>query len=151
MACRHARAATASLTFPLVPPRILVTGSRDWEDWSVIEDALIDALTDFPGATLVHGACPSGADDIADKIWLSWYDGERLERHPAQWRKHDGGCPQWHVGKSVCKRAGFRRNGEMVDLGADVVLAFRKNGSTGTSDTIQKAGDAGLLVRVFDQ
>lgn len=131
--------------------RILVTGSREWDDWQVIADALIDALTDFPGSTLVHGACKKGADQIADDIWKAWFGEDRIERHPAEWNKHTGACPSWHVGKKVCKSAGFRRNGEMVDLGADIVLAFRKNGSSGTTDTIIKAKEAGLAVQVFDQ
>lgn len=128
-----------------------MTGSRDWDDWAIIEDALIDALTDFPGSTLVHGACPRGADKIADQIWTGWYGNDRIERHPAQWNTHTSACPSWHVRQRTCKSAGFRRNGEMVDLGADVVLAFRKDGSSGTNDTIQKAKAAELPVRVFDQ
>ena len=48
--------------------RILVTGSRDWDDKTVIFDALSDVIDDTPmeQVTLVSGACPTGADAIAE-------------------------------------------------------------------------------------
>jgi YspA, cpYpsA-related SLOG family len=46
--------------------RILVTGSRSWDDIAVIEHALAVILARHPeGVLLVHGACPRGADAIA--------------------------------------------------------------------------------------
>ena len=106
--------------------RILIAGSRDWQDWSAIEHA----LRRFEGAplTLVSGACPTGADYIAETIAASL--GWVIERHPADWAK-------WG------KQAGYLRNRRMVELGANVCLAFIKNGSRGatmTADLAQKAG-----------
>jgi hypothetical protein len=102
--------------------RILITGSRTWND----RDLIAYQIGRFVGweeaeggeVTIVHGACPTGADRIADEI--ARRAGLTIERHPAEWDRYG-------------KRAGFIRNDEMVKLGAGVVLAFIKNGSRGAS------------------
>lgn len=107
--------------------RILITGSRDWTDVHTILDALLTEVDGGP-VTIVHGACPTGADSTADRLGKVY--GVTVERHPADWKTHG-------------KRAGFVRNAEMVALGADVCLAFIKNGSKGatmTADLAEKAG-----------
>jgi hypothetical protein len=113
--------------------RILVTGSRDWEDENAIyvalDDAIYmsDAMTNWE-VTVVSGACPTGADTIAERIAKE--ADCQVERHPAEWDKYGKG-------------AGFRRNAEMVKLGADLCLAFIKNdskGATHTADLAEKAG-----------
>ena len=125
------------------PYRILVTGSRDWDDVTTIGAALEQALIDAgPRPVLVvHGACPSGADWHADH-YARWMRGKGVaidvEQHPANWQVNG-------------KRAGFIRNAHMVNLGADVCLAFIRNGSRGASHTAALAEKAGICVRRWVQ
>lgn len=119
--------------------RILVTGSRDWDDEETIRDALFKAAVEMFGdgmPILVSGRCPTGADAIAEKIVWSW--NWVVEPHPADWFVHG-------------KRAGFIRNAEMVNLGADICLAFIKNNSKGATHTADLAEKAGIPTRRFIQ
>ncbi|MFJ2399805.1 DUF2493 domain-containing protein [Streptomyces xanthochromogenes] len=115
--------------------RILVTGSRDWNDLDMVRDNLATAIYQNVPAIIVHGACPRGADAIA-----SWWTrqnralGITEEAHPANWQANG-------------KRAGLIRNAHMVNLGADLCLAFIKNGSRGASHTAALAEEAGIPVR----
>lgn len=114
--------------------RVLVTASRDWDDAEVIALALIDAQAQGHPVlpTLVVGACPTGADHIAYALAAGW--GWPTERHPADWDRYG-------------KRAGYLRNAEMVDAGADVCLAFIRNSSRGATMTADLAERAGIPVR----
>jgi hypothetical protein len=112
--------------------RILVTGSRTWTDTQVIRKALAEYF--HPEAILVTGACPRGADAIAEHIWRSW--GGQVERHPADWHRY---------GRS----AGYRRNADMVSLGAVVCLAFIRDASSGATHTAQLAEVAGITTKRY--
>lgn len=125
--------------------RILVTGSRDWGDRLAVYRALNrvcdehnlnyppdehgNTMPDSSKFTLVHGDCPTGADHWADQ----WALGNFFvpETHPADWEKYGKG-------------AGFRRNAEMVNLGADICLAFIKDESRGATHTAGLARVAGI-------
>lgn len=109
----------------MIPVRILITGSRDWDNKGVISDALLPYEEDSTFVpTLVSGACKTGADVIAENIAEKW--GWVVERHPANWNKYG-------------KKAGMIRNDEMVKLGADICFAFIKDGSLGASMTANRA------------
>ncbi|MFC8797238.1 SLOG family protein [Promicromonospora sp. NPDC057138] len=91
--------------------RVLVTGSRDWSDEGTIRSEL-QAWWNENGrpcdAVLVHGACRTGADAIADRIWSA--QGLPIERHPAPWNALDG------QGQRLGRRAGPIRNQQMVRM-----------------------------------
>lgn len=111
--------------------RILVTGSRDWDLGDVIADVLW-GLAGWEGThTIVSGACPTGADRIAEELAEGW--GWTIERHPAAW-------------KTYPKTAGFIRNQVMVDCGADVCVAFSRNNSKGTAHCADAAEKVGIQV-----
>jgi hypothetical protein len=114
--------------------RILVTGSRDWTNGKMIQTALLRAMLEHGArtraeVTVVHGACPSGADAIADSMAKAM--GIQVERYPADWERYG-------------RRAGFIRNDEMVKLGADVCLAFIKDESKGATMCSRLAEDSGI-------
>ena len=112
------------------PHRVLVTGSRSWDDATTLRAAL-DERTARYGARLVvvHGHCPDGADAHAD-AWAVAH-GVRVERWPADWRT---------LGKS----AGFRRNQAMVDSRPAECLAFIRDGSRGATHCATAAERAGI-------
>jgi hypothetical protein len=114
--------------------RILVTGSRDWTDAEMIRAAIRQAALRCPDAIVVHGAA-RGADLLAGAAARAL--GLQEEQHPARWDE-------------LGKVAGPVRNQEMVDLGADVCLAFIKNGSRGASHCAALAEKADIPVRRFE-
>lgn len=128
--------------------RVLVTGSRDWDKPEAITKALdlmhtamVSTNVEREGEkelywfTLVHGACPTGADKIADDWGKE--KGVRIERHKADWQKHG-------------KAAGPIRNQEMVDSAPLVVLGFPKGKSKGTRGCLDMAEKANLMVYVLE-
>ena len=115
--------------------RVLVTGSRDWPFPEVIYRAFAECCAFERDVTLISGACPTGADAIAEE--LAERRGWNIERHPADWQKHG-------------RAAGPIRNQQMVDSKPDLVLAFILNNSRGASGTVKMAQKAGLHVRVYE-
>lgn len=135
--------------------RLLITGSRDWADISRIHGTLDGVLAQMEtGQTLVvvHGDCPTGADAAARR-WVYVKLGAtaadvREERHPANWGK-------------LGKRAGFVRNAEMVDAGADMCFGYlmpctkagcrkaQPHDSHGASHCTDLAERAGIETRRF--
>lgn len=115
--------------------KVMVTGSRSWGTMSRDRERVNFHLRlRTRGRTLVHGACPNGADKLADD-WARTND-HPVERHPADWNKHG-------------KRAGFIRNAEMVaslDPETDLVLVFWDGESRGTLHAARLARKAGLTV-----
>lgn len=99
-------------------PRVIVTGGRDYNDIETLTTVLSGVQDN---AILVHGACPTGADQLASTLWLAL--GRDCEPHPADW--------------SLGKRAGPKRNREMAQAGADYCIAFP--GDKGTKNMIKEA------------
>jgi hypothetical protein len=83
---------------------------------------------------VVHGDASRGADRMA-RDYARACDWITEESHPADWSWGNPG-------------AGHERNQLMVDLGADVCLAFVKGKSSGTRDCMKRARQAGIPVVV---
>lgn len=128
--------------------RILITGSREWDNHKSIYHRIaevIDAwIMDHPGidrakplgwVTIVHGACPKGADKIAD-IFSESVLRKEAEKYPADWRV---------FGKS----AGFKRNLRMVNTMPDVCLAFIRDNSKGATMCRDMAKRSGIPTETF--
>ncbi len=126
------------------PYRVLVTGSRTWNDVDQLRRQLTKTWLTHPGPFIVvHGACPTGADDLASDWVANMQEAEmgdvREERHPANWR------PNGILDRS----AGYRRNTEMVLTHPDLCLAFIRNGSAGATHCAATAERAGIPTRRF--
>jgi hypothetical protein len=129
--------------------RILVTGSRDWGDTGKLWNHLFDIVLEITGRpvwdqvglgmpadfVVVHGDHKRGVDHLTRR-WCESY-GVIQDPHPALWWKYGPG-------------AGPKRNQEMVDLGADICLAFPLGREwSGTRDCMARAEAAGIPVRNF--
>ena len=155
--------------------RVLVCGSRTWAGWgrdrawsptpaqrreaAVLAEALERLFLGVePTPALVHGACPTGADAIAD-AWASRQleHGVEIpiERYPAVWSAPcRPACRPGHRrlrsdGSLYCPAAGQYRNADMVESlapGRDVVVAAWDGKSRGTAGTLRLAGLAGIEV-----
>lgn len=131
--------------------RILVTGSRDWSDYNSVVRALSVAIEtlyendpSIKSITIVHGGA-RGADRMAGRFvdqarafLLGKGISLKEEIHNADWTR-DG------------KAAGVIRNQKMVDLGADIAVAFHKNKSRGTAHCIQACQKAGIPVSIYKE
>lgn len=132
--------------------RVLVTGSRNWTDRARVYNALRylceiqglmyepdehgNTMPDPSRITVVHGACPTGADFYADEWCLS--NDFLAETHPADWARYG-------------KRAGYIRNDEMVMTEPDLCLAFIKNNSPGATMTADLAEKHGIKTVRFTE
>jgi hypothetical protein len=142
--------------------RVLVTGSRDWDNPLAVYKALaaerLSATANGLILVVVHGQCPTGADLSAH----NWCESQRTggvtnvdeEPYPADWERDcDENCyhkPRTKNGKPYCPVAGHLRNQKMVDRGADVCLAFPLPDSRGTVDCMKRARKAGIPVLEFN-
>jgi len=134
---------------PEVPLRkkfvILITGSRDWDNFESIKHRIIQAIAEWlqenpeyskipmsEWLTVVHGGCPRGADRLADIFARNTLKCKVIV-YQADWKKYG-------------KRAGPVRNLQMVQKSnADACLAFikdRSSGATGCRDAADKFGIA---------
>jgi hypothetical protein len=124
---------------------IVVTGCRDWTNEPRVRSALLEEGGRYLEVIMFHGACPTGADDIARQI----ADEMGFFSHacPPDWDKHG-------------KAAGPRRNGIMCRAAkttaslehADIkCIAFWDGQSRGTLNCISQATALGIPVLIVPQ
>ncbi len=114
------------------PMRVLITGSRSWRDVETIRQELRKLP---PGSTIVHGSA-TGADAIAHSIAIDL--GLIVEPHWPNYARD----PVYEAPKI--------RNKKMVNLGADLCLAFPSSKSGGgTMHCASLASMAGIKTRVI--
>lgn len=109
-----------------------MTGSRDWRDrdsvWSSLGDIAETMAEPIGALVVVHGDCVTGADRFASE-WAASV-GAVEEPHPADWVR-------WG------KKAGPRRNREMVRSRIDVCLAFVRPCTSDRCDRLEVHGSHG--------
>jgi hypothetical protein len=122
--------------------RILITGSRTWDDYDTIAETIVKTIGEYIEAypelrsrpvdwvTIMHGDCPRGADYLAD-LFATNVLRCNVERYAADWSVH---------GRS----AGFKRNRRMVNMLPDVCLAFIRDKSKGATNCRDLAKAAGV-------
>jgi hypothetical protein len=112
--------------------RVLVCGSRDWNDEFAIWCVLNGYASDDLGVTVINGGA-LGADSIARK-WAALNE-QPCETYPADWSREG-------------KAAGPIRNSRMlIDGKPEVVWAFITKDleqSRGTADMVRRARLAGV-------
>jgi hypothetical protein len=121
-----------------VTVRILVTGSREFTSELLAYAIVYDLMDEFgKDIVLVHGNA-RGADKLM--AYSAGLLDLETESHPADWEKHG-------------KAAGFIRNKEMVDAGAEVCIALLVDGEPcrGTRHCAGLAEETGIPVRWYTQ
>lgn len=119
--------------------RVLITGAREWanrqEVWNALSELYIKSGEDT--FIVVHGGA-RGADTWAHM----WY--ETRKDYPGMYEEvHSVSDKDW---KTRGRAAGIIRNQKMVDLGADICLAFPMPSSKGTVHCMRAAKLAGIPV-----
>jgi len=116
--------------------RLLVTGGRNFSDKDLIFNVFEyytrrQSWRPDPIRLISGGA--RGADAYAEYAaeGLGW----DIELHPADWATHG-------------RAAGGIRNQRMVDLGANICIAFPDPDSVGTWDCVKRAVAAGIRVEI---
>ena len=113
--------------------RLLVCGSREYENWTRIDFELSNLLR--KPTVIIHGAAP-GVDTLAG-IWAR-RNNILEEVYPADWETYG-------------KAAGPIRNKKMLDEGKpDVVMGFLSKDSKGTKNMIEQAKKAGVPCIIHD-
>jgi len=88
--------------------RVLITGSRDWTNLTVLTRTLDRLTMGKEDVIVVHGGA-TGADLMAARYAEA--NHLRVEEHPADWELQP-------------RSAGIIRNAKMVSLGADICAVF---------------------------
>lgn len=120
--------------------KIIVAGSRDFNNYNLIEETLDQYLSDKnldPKDVEIVSGCARGADTLGEQYAKN--RGIPVAKFPADWGLY---------GKS----AGFVRNSEMAKYG-NVLFAFYADAnvkSKGTSIMIKVAKQRGLEVHVIE-
>lgn len=118
--------------------RILVCGSRHFDDWALLNETLQPynpwETKDWTLEIIEGGA--KGADFLA-RVWAK-YNQVPWTEYPADWKNHG-------------MAAGPIRNKQMLDEGKpDLIIAFMFKDSRGTKNMVEQAKKAGVETRIIN-
>lgn len=121
--------------------RIIVAGSRDFNDYQLLSDTLMQYLNSIEYSStqikFVSGAA-RGADTLGEQFAYTY--GYEVKRFPADW-------------DNLGKRAGYVRNAIMAEYASEktgVLFAFWDGKSKGTKHMIDLAKKHNLEVHVIN-
>lgn len=126
--------------------RIIVAGSREFKDYNLLSEKLMDYLeymddkdvVDNPSKIKFISGTARGADTLGEQFAYNY--GYDVVRFPAKWDE-------------LGKRAGYVRNAEMAKYAVEkygVLFAFWDGKSKGTKNMIDLAKRYGLEVHVVN-
>jgi hypothetical protein len=132
---------------PLKTFHVLVTGSRGWpQDRAYMIDTALDeaveiARKEVADLLLVRHGAAEGVDTMAS----NWVKRNPVAQHwmPVVEEIHR---PAWDIHG---RPAGHIRNAQMVNMGAELCLAFIKDESAGATGCLQAAGRAGIVTWIW--
>jgi len=126
--------------------KLIVAGTRTFNDYSLLEDKL-DSYMTYYNVTIISG-CASGADTLA--IRYAKQNSLTLIEKPADWNNLEGIDPKNikinKYGKPYNSLAGFERNEEMAKI-ADALIVFWDGKSKGTANMIELATKYNLQIQ----
>ncbi len=117
--------------------RIIVCGTRDFNDKSLLQKTLDSVLSGMQSVEIISGGC-RGADTYGEEYALARKIS--VKRFPAEWDKYG-------------RAAGPIRNRQMLEYataGNATVIAFWDGKSKGTMNMIQTAQKQGANVHVIN-
>ena len=109
--------------------KVVICGARDWDD----EEMIRARMKKLPGDSVIITGGASGADTIADAIAKKFMFSRIVCN--ANWERYG-------------RAAGPIRNREMLEMGPDLVIAFKGKKSKGTQNTITQAKKMGIEVEI---
>ena len=121
--------------------RIIIAGSRDFNDYELLKKSAIEIITKktiLPDLTRIVSGCARGADTLGERFAKEF--GLEVKKFPADWN-------------GLGKRAGYVRNAEMAKFAVEddndgMLIAFWDGQSRGTKHMIDLATRYGLEVHV---
>lgn len=108
--------------------KVIIAGSRTFNDYKLLLRSAWDFMNNVGSITEIVSGTASGADQLGEQFAEEF--NIPVARFPAKWDLY---------GKS----AGYKRNLEMANY-ADALIAFRVNGSMGTTHMINIAREKKL-------
>ena len=117
--------------------RMIVAGSRYFQDYDVMCSNLDDIIASIPDSIEVISGHAPGADSLGERYARE--HGMKLRVFPAHWVLYG-------------KAAGVIRNQEMVDFArktSAVAVFFWDGASRGTRDSIRRARRAGIDTKII--
>ena len=114
--------------------KLIVAGSRDFEDYAFLKQRLEHLLQNVEGEIEIVSGRARGADLLGERFAKE--KGYKIAEFPANWER-DG------------KVAGFLRNTDMAKY-SNACVVFWKNKSRGSKHMIDQATKFNLKVRIYE-